>query len=278
MITRIISDSSCDLFDSADGQFRTAPLTISTDERSFLDDANLNTREMIDYLSAHKGRSYTACPSIESWLSCFEGADVIYVAVMTSALSGTLNSALSAKSIYEQQHPEVKIHIFDTLTTGPELWLFIEKLEELVASGTSYDEVIRIADEYIHTTRLFFALKSLHNLAANGRINKAVASAIGILGISILSTASEEGRIQPIGKCRSSKKLIALKNGQTLKDLYNERCPLYEKYAHIVQECDHKRVREIYKKYPQADVQFRHCRGLCSYYAEKGGILIGCEC
>ena len=44
MITRIISDSSCDLFDSADGQFRTAPLTISTDERSFLDDANLNTR------------------------------------------------------------------------------------------------------------------------------------------------------------------------------------------------------------------------------------------
>ena len=209
MITRIISDSSCELFDSADGQFRTAPLTISTDERSFLDDANLNTREMLDYLSTHKGRSYTACPSIESWLSCFEGADVIYVAVMTSALSGTLNSALSAKSIYEQQHPEVKIHIFDTLTTGPELWLFIEKLEELVASDTSYDEVIRIADEYIHTTRLFFALKSLHNLAANGRINKAVASAIGILGISILSTASEEGRIHPIGKCRSSKKLVA---------------------------------------------------------------------
>ena len=51
MITRIISDSSCELFDSADGQFRTAPLTISTDERSFLDDDNLNTREMLDYLS-----------------------------------------------------------------------------------------------------------------------------------------------------------------------------------------------------------------------------------
>ena len=129
---------------------------------------------------------------------------------MTSALSGTLNSALSAKSIYEQQHPEVKIHIFDTLTTGPELWLFIEKLEELVASDTSYDEVIRIADEYIHTTRLFFALKSLHNLAANGRINKAVASAIGILGISILSTASEEGRIHPIGNAAVPKSLLLL--------------------------------------------------------------------
>lgn len=225
MITRIISDSSCELFDSADGQFRTAPLTISTDERSFLDDANLNTREMLDYLSAHKGRSYTACPSIESWLSCFEGADVIYVAVMTSALSGTLNSALSAKSIYEQQHPEVKIHIFDTLTTGPELWLFIEKLEELVAFGTSYDEVIRIADEYIHTTRLFFALKSLHNLAANGRINKAVASAIGILGISILSTASEEDAFIRLANAAVPKSLLLLLwNSSTMLVITAARC------------------------------------------------------
>ena len=275
MITRIISDSSCDLFDSADGQFRTAPLTISTDERSFLDDANLNTREMIDYLSAHKGRSYTACPSIESWLSCFEGADVIYVAVMTSALSGTLNSALSAKSIYEQQHPEVKIHIFDTLTTGPELWLFIEKLEELVASDTSYDEVIRIADEYIHTTRLFFALKSLHNLAANGRINKAVASAIGILGISILNTASEEGRIQPIGKCRSSKKLIA----SIMEQLGNAGYHGGKVRIHHAEnpEAAGALAASLRGHFPEADIEIRPCRGLCSYYAERGGVIVGFE-
>ena len=275
MITRIISDSSCDLFDSADGQFRTAPLTISTDERSFLDDANLNTREMIDYLSAHKGRSYTACPSIESWLSCFEGADVIYVAVMTSALSGTLNSALSAKSIYEQQHPEVKIHIFDTLTTGPELWLFIEKLEELVASDTSYDEVIRIADEYIHTTRLFFALKSLHNLAANGRINKAVASAIGILGISILNTASEEGRIQPIGKCRSSKKLIA----SIMEQLGNAGYHGGKVRIHHAENPDAAGAlaASLRERFPEADIEILPCAGLCSYYAERGGVIVGFE-
>ncbi len=38
---------------------------------------------------------------------------------------------------------------------------------------------------------------------------------------------------------------VALKDGQTLHDLYNERCPLYEKYAHVVQECDGKLVRQI---------------------------------
>lgn len=62
MITRIISDSSCELFDSADGQFRTAPLTISTDERSFLDDNNLNTHEMLDYFLLTMGRSLHGMP------------------------------------------------------------------------------------------------------------------------------------------------------------------------------------------------------------------------
>lgn len=38
---------------------------------------------------------------------------------------------------------------------------------------------------------------------------------------------------------------VALKQGQTLKDLYQERCPLYDKYAHTVQECDSLSVREI---------------------------------
>ena len=143
----------------------------------FLDDANLNYNVRCLIIFPHTKDAHTRhVPSIESWLSCFEGADCYLRCSDDQRTFRTLNSALSAKSIYEQQHPEVKIHIFDTLTTGPELWLFIEKLEELVASDTSYDEVIRIADEYIHTTRLFFALKSLHNLAANGRINKAVAS------------------------------------------------------------------------------------------------------
>lgn len=38
---------------------------------------------------------------------------------------------------------------------------------------------------------------------------------------------------------------VALKPGQTLQDLYDERCPLYERYAHITELCDEKLVREI---------------------------------
>lgn len=38
---------------------------------------------------------------------------------------------------------------------------------------------------------------------------------------------------------------VTMKPGQTLLDLYNERCPLYEKYAHITLACDGLRLREV---------------------------------
>ncbi len=38
---------------------------------------------------------------------------------------------------------------------------------------------------------------------------------------------------------------VTLFPGQTLKDLYEERTPLYEKYAHIVVDCYGKFLREV---------------------------------
>ena len=38
---------------------------------------------------------------------------------------------------------------------------------------------------------------------------------------------------------------VSIKPGQTLHDLYDERCPLYERYAHVTVECDGLRLREV---------------------------------
>ncbi len=38
---------------------------------------------------------------------------------------------------------------------------------------------------------------------------------------------------------------VILREGQTLEDLYEERVPLYEKYADIVLDCEKKRIRDI---------------------------------
>lgn len=276
MATKFICDSSCDLWTGKDGNLSSVPLTISTDQKTFTDDETLNISEMMNYLSEHKGRSYTACPSIEGWLNSFGDADRIYVLTMTSTLSGTYNSAMTAKNMYLKSHPDAQIHVFDTLSTGPEMRLLLEKLMELERTEASFEAVCQKAREYLSGTRLFFALKSLHNLAQNGRVPKVLASAIGILGISILATASPEGTIDPINKCRGEKKVIL----SLLKQIENAGYKGGKvRISHIENpELAEKLRQTILTKYPRAGIEIYPAHGLCSYYAEKGGIMVGCEC
>lgn len=203
---KLIADSSANLTMLEGVTYQSVPMTIRAGERDFVDDETLDTHELLDYLAAYNGKSGTACPSLDGWLKAFEGADEIFVITITSSLSGTCASAMAARDVYLQSHPEVKIRIFDTLSTGPEMQLLAEKLAELHAKGLPFDVICEKAQEYLATTHLFFSLKSLHNLAQNGRVSKIAAGAIGILGIQILATASLEGTIQPVEKCRGEKK------------------------------------------------------------------------
>lgn len=276
MKRKIIADSSCDIWTLNDVDFAVAPLTISTDEKNYLDNQSLDVHLMSEDLSHYNGTSHTSCPSIGAWTDCFEDADEIFVVTMTSGLSGTYNSAMSAKGIYEEDHPDVKIHIFDTLSTGPEMRLLIEKIKEMIQEDLPFEEIIEKGNRYMKHTHLFFALKSLHNFAQNGRINKALASAIGVLNISIFATASDQGTIEMISKCRGEKKVVrsmishledAGYHGGKIRISHAENLKLAQTIKN-----------QILEFYPHADIIIYPMGGLCTYYAEKGGIILGCEC
>lgn len=276
MITRIIADSSVDILSMEGQEFFSVPLTISTDERTFTDDAGLNTEEMLDYLASYHGRSYTSCPSVDTWLNCYEGADIIYVTALTSGLSGTYNAAVTAAGIYQESHPEVRIRVFDTLSAGPEVRLLADKIAEYVREGKDFSEVCRLADDYLKHTRIFFALESFHNFAQNGRVNKLVAAAAGVLGIRIMATASLQGTIEIVSKCRGEKGTLKSfmeclgKAGYGGGKLYISHC----KNPSFAENL----TGEIRKQYPHAEISVYETGGLCSYYAERGGIILSCEC
>lgn len=274
MRVKFIADSSSDMQDRDYSNLVTVPLTISTDSESWVDE-NLDVHGMLDTLEEYKGRTYTACPGVESWLKLYEEADIVYVGTLTSGLSGTYNSAMAAKEIFSKDHPEVKIHVFDTLSTAGELRLLMEKLMELDSQGCSFEEVCEKGQEYLKKTRLLFSLRSLHNLAQNGRVNKALASAIGVLGISIIGIASPEGTLQPITKSRGDKKVV-VKLTEQLKELGYSGGRL--RISHVENEALAEQLKTaVLERYPNADIVIYKARGLCSYYAERGAILIGCE-
>ena len=276
MKRKIVADSSCDIWELNGVDFAVAPMTISTDNKHYVDNQKLDVRLMSDDLAKYKGVSHTACPSVGSWLDCYEGFDEIFVITLTGAMSGTYNSAMTAKGIYEEENENVKVHVFDSLSTGPEMRLLIEKLKEMIEEDLTFEEIVEKGQDYLNHTRLFFALKSLHNFAMNGRVSKAVASAIGVLNISIFATASEEGTIQQISKCRGEKKVVKsmiehLENagyhGGKVRISHADNLKL----AHSVRD-------KILELYPHADIIVYPMGGLCTYYAEIGGLLVGCEC
>ena len=276
MKRKIVADSSCDMWELNGVDFAVAPITISTDNKHYVDNQELDVHLMSEDLAKYKGVSHTACPSVGSWLDCYEGYDEVFVITLTGAMSGTYNSAMTAKGIYEEENDNVKVHVFDSLSTGPEMRLLIEKLKEMIEEDLPFEEIVEKGQDYLNHSRLFFALKSLHNFAMNGRVSKTVASAIGVLNISIFATASEEGTIQQISKCRGEKKVVKsmiehLENagyhGGKVRISHADNLKL----AHNVRD-------KILELYPNADIIVYPMGGLCTYYAEIGGLLVGCEC
>lgn len=276
MKRKIVADSSCDMWELNGVDFAVAPMTISTDNKHYVDNQELDVHLMSEELAKYKGVSHTACPSVGSWLDCYEGYDEVFVVTLTGAMSGTYNSAMTAKGIYEEENENVKVHVFDSLSTGPEMRLLIEKLKEMIEEDLPFEEIVEKGQDYLNHTRLFFALKSLHNFAMNGRVSKAVASAIGVLNISIFATASAEGTIQQISKCRGEKKVVKsmiehLENAGYHGGKVRISHANNLKLAHNVRD-------KILELYPHADIIVYPMGGLCTYYAEIGGLLVGCEC
>ena len=275
-MVKFVADSACDLKEYPGICFETVPLSISTDERYYTDDEGLDVHEVLDYLSTYNDRSYTACPSLDAWMKAFEGADEIYCVTITSGLSGTYSGANVAREQYLETHPDTKIYVIDSLSTGPGMVLLLEKLAELKSQGKSFEEVCAAIEKYRKRLKLYFSLSSLHNLAQNGRVSKLIASAIGFMNIKILGTASKEGTIEQVGKCRGNNRMIdkiieQLKASGFTKGKIRICHVECLEFANAVAE----KIRSIFNC---SDIKIVPARGLCSYYAERGGIILGCEC
>jgi DegV family protein with EDD domain len=230
---------------------------------------------MLDELALNDEKVGSSCPSPEDWVNTFGDAKYVFCFTITSGLSGSYNSAKIAKKDYEEKYPDRKVHIVDSLSTGPETVVLIEKVKELILAGQTFEEVSKAVDEYQKTTGLVFMLRSLRNLKNNGRVNPIVAKVVGVLGIKIIGEASEKGDLKPLVKHKSERTLFS----KLLECMKNKGYRGGKvRIGHCRNEKDGAQLKEqILKEYPCADVSIYKLRGLCSFYAEIGGVLVGFE-
>lgn len=272
---KIVADSSANLRRLNTVAFDAAPLKIITAEREFVDDRELDLEEMIRFFKTYKGRSQTSCPNPEDWLRAFGDAEDVFCVTITSGLSGSYNAACIAKELYETEYPGRRVLVIDSLSAGPELTLIVEKLEELIGEGKTFEQICTYMPEYQKKTGLLFMLESLSNFAANGRVSPAVARIAGVLGIRIVGKASDAGTLEPTDKCRGeAKSLKAIMKHLTKSGLKTGKVQL----AHCLNETGANALKHMIEaELPGVTVKIHKNLGLCSYYAEKGGLLIGYE-
>ena len=272
---KITADSSANVLQLEGVAFASAPLKVITDQKEFVDNDGLNVADMVRWFDSYKGKSKTSCPNPGDWLEAFGDADEVFCVTITSGLSGSYNAACAAKQMYETEHPGKKVCVIDSLSAGPELVLIIEKLQELIAQDLSFEQISQQIKAYQQKSGLLFMLESLKNFAANGRVSPAVAKIAGVLGIRIVGKASDQGTLEPTDKCRGEYKSL---NAIVLHLIEAGLSKGKVRIAHCENEAAAEELKNrILAKCRQVDVKIHACRGLCSYYAEKGGLLVGYE-
>ena len=272
---KIVADSSADTLVLEGVDFASAPLIIRTEEKNYVDDATLDVAQMAEDLLHYSGKSSTACPGVGEWLAAFGDADEVFCVTITSNLSGSYNAAAIAAREYMETYPDRRVFVVDSLSTGPEMRLLLERLRDDVAVGMDFDAICDDVSAYSAKTGLLFVLESMRNLANNGRVSRLAAKAAGLLGIRAVGKASDVGTLEMLDKCRGGKKAQAAVVEHMLALGYVGGAV---RISHVGNETAATALRDaIAQHYPDAAIQVYSARGLCSFYAEKGGMLIGFE-
>lgn len=220
---KIISDSSCDLkkkdivSDIVD--FNTVPFAITIDGHEMVDTEDLNTGELFDRIEAAKTPGKTACPAPDAWMAELleKGNNILFT--ISENLSGSFNSANTAKKLFEEEGKTGKVAVINSRCTGPEVAMCIRKTVEWIESGMAYEEAVKKADALFDDIKTVFALCSFDNLVVNGRMGRLTGFIARKLGMWGIGTGSDEGRIVMKGKARGTEGMLRV----ILEDM-KERC------------------------------------------------------
>ena len=204
----ILADSCCDLSPELlkKTQARVAPLTITIDDKHYVDDGTVDIPPYLAAMKASKNPVRSACPSPDLYAGDIKAAEGdCFIVTLSSKLSGSHNAAALGAQLAEEDMPEKKVHIFDSESASAGETYLVLMIHDLIAAGKSFEQIVEIVEEKIRSMHTLFVLDSLDNLVKNGRISKTVALLANVLSIRLLMSDDGHGAIKNISKARGIK-------------------------------------------------------------------------
>ena len=276
MSFHIVCDSCTDLTeeDLKKGCYTLVPLTLLVDGEEIIDDETFDQADFLAKVAASKESVKSACPAPESYMEAYSKADDIYVVTLSAELSGSYNSAVLGKNLYEEENGTKNIHVVNSRGAATTQVLIARKLNEYASQGMSFEEVVDKIEEYTTSLRTYFVLETLEVLRKNGRLSRLSATIAGALNIKPVMIGTRDGVIQKAAQARGMKKALAKMvehMGSEGRDLTRRQfvishCNCYERAVY---------VKELIKKHLHAeDVDIVDTKGVSSLYACDGGIIV----
>ncbi|WP_058486704.1 DegV family protein [Defluviitalea phaphyphila] len=273
---KIIADSSCDLTKEMKEEMNIeiAPLTLQLEDKKYVDDEKLDVKAYIKDMKKCKNPPKSACPSPEEFMKRYEGNDNIFVVTLSSALSGTYNSAILAKNMFLDEVGDKFIHVFDSFSASIGETLVSLRIHELAKINIEEAEIIKKVNKYIKEMKTFFLLENLEHLAKAGRLNPIIAKIASVLSIKPIMGSTDEGTIRLVQKVRGYKKAF-----NKFIDIIGEEGKNLEEKVLGIAHCNCldralKFKEEILKRYKFKDIIIVEMGGLSSTYADEGGLVI----
>ena len=274
---KIIIDSCGELPENlqADGHYESVALELEVDEYHITDDKTFNQLEFLRKVKESRNCPKSSCPSPERYMEAFEGeAEDIYVVTLSSKLSGSYNSAMLAKQLYEEEHTNKNIYVFDSRSASIGETLIGMKAQECEEAGMSFQETIDTVEHYISGQRTFFVLETLDTLRKNGRLSNLKAFVAGALNIKPVMGSTPEGSICQLDQARGMNKALE----RMVRDVV-EKTKDCEQKVLAISHCNCPERAKAIKEKIEKIVKFKdiiivNTAGVSSMYANDGGVIM----
>lgn len=277
MKNAIIADSACDVnrehVEDENCTISYVPLNLQIGDKVYIDDENLDLDGYLAAMESSAEAVKTSAPSPATFAERYSLAENIFGVTLSSKLSATYQSAITAKNMYLEEFGNKFIHIFDSLSASVGEGVIAMKISELVKKGLSNLEIVEQVNRFMEGSRTYFILDKFDNLVKTGRINPYIAKIAGFLNIKPIC-ADENGEIKMLEKSRGFTKAM-----KRLVQIIKENTPDIESrivsITHVKALDKAKALKdELMAQIRAKDILIQDCRGLIVTYANRGGVVV----
>lgn len=214
-MVKIVVDSTADLRPEIRERVSVVSLTVRFGKEEYVDRVDLTPAAFYKKLAACKELPTTSQAAPYAFSEVFETAveagDTVVAIVVSSALSGTCQSACIAAADYPG-----RVFVVDSRNIAIGSGILTEYALELADRGLDATAIATELNAAKEKIRLFAVVDTLEYLQRGGRLSKTVALAGGLLSIKPVITL-EDGSIKMAGKGRGNKQANALMDSKVLE-------------------------------------------------------------